>query len=96
MEKTIGEKIHPILEEIEGTIWEFEINVGAKPCYPDESLQSATKIFMSVLMDKMWNLQESEKMSMEVRSNMVTKAGKEMRGLIKTFTDIDTSTFYKQ
>ena len=91
----IGEKLQPILEEIENTIWEFEANVGIKPNYPDDSLKSATKIFMSVVMDKIFNLQNNEKMDMEDRLKMAEACGKDIRKLIKTYTDIDTHEFYK-
>ena len=66
-EKTIGEKISPILCEIEKTLWEFEANDGGKPNYPIEAFRAATKIFLSVLLDKMYNLQENEGMSLENR-----------------------------
>lgn len=92
--KSIGENIHPILNEIEETLLEFEANTGSKPNYPPESLRSAAKIFMSVLMDKIWELQEDEKISMEDRCNMAEQCGKDVRKLIKTYTGIDSHTFY--
>jgi len=91
----IGEDLQPILNEIEETIWEFEANVGIKPNYPEESLRSATKIFMSVMMDKIFNLQNDESMEMEDRMKMAAACGKDIRKLIKTYTDIDTTEFYK-
>ena len=50
---------------------------------------------MSVLMDKIWELQEDEKISIEDRINMVQKAGDDVRNLIKTYTGIDTFDLYK-
>lgn len=93
--KSIGEKISPILCEIEDTLWEFEANKGVKPDYTIDGFRAATKIFMSVLMDKIWELQSDEKISMQDRINMVEKAGKDVRNLVKTYTDIDTHNFYK-
>jgi hypothetical protein len=92
---TIGEKISPILTEIEDTLWEFEANNGQKPDFTDEGFRAATKIFMSVLMDKIWELQQDENISMENRCNMVQKAGEDVRKLIKTYTNIDTHERYK-
>ena len=91
----IGEKISPILTEIEDTLWEFEANVGSQPQYTIEGFRAGIKIFMSVIMDKMWNLQENETLTMEDRIKMVEKVGQDVRKLVKTFTDIDTHDLYK-
>lgn len=85
----------PILIEIEETLWEFEAHQGIKPEYTIEGFRAATKIFMSVLMDKIWELQVDEKISMDDRIKMVEKAGQDVRKLIKTYTDIDTYELYK-
>jgi len=92
----IGKKISPILVEIEDTLWEFEANRGIQPEYTIEGFRAATKIFMSVLMDKIWNLQMDEKIDMEDRIKMVEKAGQDVRQLIKVYTDIDTHDLYKK
>ena len=92
----IGQKISPILTEIEETLWEFEMNVGQKPGYTLDGFRSATKIFMSVLMDKIWELQTDEKIDIKDREKMVEKAGHDVRKLIKTYTDIDTHDLYKK
>lgn len=92
----IGEKISPILVEIENTLWEFEANRGLKPNYSIEGFRSATKIFMSVLMDKIWELQENENIEIKDRLNMVQKLGEDIRSLIKTYTDIDCHELYKK
>jgi len=91
----IGTKISPILNEIEDTLWEFEAYSGNKTEYTIEGFRSGCKIFMSVLMDKMWELQEKENIPMEERENMVHRAGSEMREIIKKYTDIDTHDLYK-
>ena len=92
----IGKKLSPILEEIEYTLWEFEANGGLKPNYTTEGFRAATKIFMSALTDKIWELQQSEKIEMKDRINMAQKAGEDMRTLIKTYTDIDCHELYKK
>lgn len=93
--ESIGEKINPILNEMESCLWEFEATQGTKPNYPIESLRSASKILMSVVMDKICELQEDEKITFEDRCNMVTKCGEDFRKLIKTYTGIDTHDLYK-
>jgi hypothetical protein len=90
----IGEKISPILIELESILWEYEANGGLKPEYSIEGFRGATKIFMSVLMDKMWELQQKENIPLQDRINMVEKAGKDVRKLIKTYTDIDCHELY--
>lgn len=89
----IGKKISPILEEIENTLWEFEVS-GVKPEYTDEGFRAGIKIFASVLMDKIWELQEGENTENQDRLNMVQKAGEDIRGLVKTYTNIDCHELY--
>ena len=89
----IGQKISPILVEIEDALWEFDLT-GQKPDYTTDGFRAAIKIFMSVLMDKIWELQQDEKIDMKDRINMVQKAGEDVRELIKTYTDIDCHKLY--
>lgn len=91
----IGKKISPILSEIEDTLWEFEVNIGSQPQYTIDGFRAGIKIFMSVLMDKMWDLQQNETLTMEDRIKMVEKLGQEVRTIVKTYTDIDTHDLYK-
>lgn len=91
----IGKRLSPILEEIENTIWEFEANVSTQPNYTPDGFRAATKIFMSALMDKMWDMQKGGILSIDARGDMAFKAGEELHKLIKTYTDIDTYKFYK-
>lgn len=93
--KTIGNKLSPILCEIEDTIWEFEANRGIKPEYTIEGFRAGIKIFMSVLMDKIWELQSDEKIEFKDRVKMVEKCGQDVRNLIKTYTNIDSHSLYK-
>lgn len=90
----IGQEISKILSEIECSLWEYEANNGIKPNYTKDGFRAATKIFMSVIMDKMFELQTNEKIPMEYRIKMVKKAGEDVRNLIKTYTDIDTYELY--
>lgn len=93
---TIGQKISPILEEIEDTLWEYEFNMpNIPPEYDELAIRSAVKILMSVSMDKMWKLQENEKLDLEDRINMSKKLGEDIRKLVKTYTNIDTHELYK-
>jgi hypothetical protein len=90
----IGKRISPILEEIETTLLEFESNGGLKPDYGIGGFRAAIKIFVSVLMDKMWELQQDESITIEDRINMAQKAGEDVRKLVKTYTNIDCHKLY--
>ena len=92
----IGKKLSPILEEIELAILDYEVNIGLKPNFTPEAFRAAIKIFMSVFTDKIWELQETERMDIETREKMITKAGNEFRKLIKIYTGIDTFNLYKE
>ena len=91
----IGKKISPILVEIENTLLEFEANVAIKPEFTIEGFRAAIKIFSSALLDKMWELQKNEKIDIKDRINMTEKAGKDIKKLVKIYTDIDTFDLYK-
>jgi hypothetical protein len=91
----IGKELSPILVEIEQKLWEFEFHTPNKPEYSEQAFRAACKIFMSALLDKMWNLQENEDLEIEDRLLMAEKAGQAMRSLVKTYTDIDTHKFYE-
>jgi hypothetical protein len=91
----IGKKLSPILLEIEQTLIEFECYNGTQPKFTDEALRAATKIFFSILMDKMFDLQLKEKMTNKAACEMATAAGEELRRFVKVYTDIDTHEMFK-
>ena len=91
----IGKKISPILSEIESALIEFEINVAKPPEYTDEGFRASVKIFLSVMLDKMWKLQEDEGIDINTRADMAEKLGNELRNIIRVYTNIDTHNLYK-
>ena len=95
MRESIGEKLSPILEEIEGTLFEFEAEELGQPLYTEGGFRAAVKIFMSAFMDKVWDKQQLESMPMEDRLEMMEEAGKNIRRLIQIYTGIDTHKLYK-
>lgn len=92
---SIGEKLSPVLSEIEDTLWEYEAQNLGNPKFTDIVFRSAIKIMMCVLLDKMWELQEKEDMDLSIRATMAGKAGNDFKNLIKTYTNIDTHKMYK-
>lgn len=93
--ETIGEKLSPVLNEIEQTLWEHEAWGGGQPHYTEEGFRAAVKIFMSALMDKMYILQQKEGFIVNDMEVMATSLGNQVRLLIKTYCDIDTHDLYK-
>ena len=92
----IGQELSPVLKEIEETLWEFECGSGGmKPEYTMDGFRGGVKIFGSVMMDKVWELQEYDEISLEMRIKMIEKLGNEMRSLVKTYTNIDTHKLYE-
>ena len=96
VKKTLGEQIDLSLREIESAIWEHEITPGTKPDYSNDAFRAASKIFMSVMMDKLYDLQEKEGIEMEDRERMAFSLGLALKDLVKTYTDIDTIKLYKE
>lgn len=84
-----GQIVSPILKSLSDEILIFNAEVGLKPNWPQGSLEDACIIFMSVFMDKIWDLQEKENWDMKTRENAAEKAGAELRSLIKTYTGIN-------
>lgn len=91
----IGEKLSPVLSEIESTLIEYELNVARPPQYTDEGFRAAIKIFMSAMLDKMWKLQENENIDIDARADMAEKLGNELRNMVRIYTNIDTHSLYK-
>jgi hypothetical protein len=91
----IGKIMTPTLLGLEGALIEFEAKFNQKPEFPDEAFRAATKIFFSALGEKMFELQQDEKMSQKDCLKMAENCGNELRKLIKTFTNIDSHNFYQ-
>ena len=90
----IGQQISKILTGIEDTLWVFEANNGEKPEFTTDGLRASCKIFASAMMDKMWELQDSEDMDKETRINMAEQLGKDIRLLVKVYAGIDLHDLY--
>ena len=92
----IGQNLSPVLTEIENTLLEHETTVYTQPEYTEEGFRAATKIFMSAVMDKMWDLQKKENIDVGASLAMAKKCGNELRNLVKVYTGIDTWELYKK
>jgi len=97
--KTLGEKISPVLKEIHDTLWEHEARSGInniKPNYTEDGFRSAVKIFTSAMMDKMYDYQEEKQIKMEDRMILVEQLGKHIHELVKESTGIDMHEYYEK
>lgn len=92
----IGKQLSNLLVDIEQRLWEFEFDTPDQPEYTDAAFRAVCKIFMSALMDKMWDLQEKEGIEIEDRITMAVNAGNDISRLVKTYTDIDTFKMYER
>ena len=91
MNNQLGAKISPILTEIQHTLLQ---NYETKPNFTKEGLIAGIFIFQSVVMDKMFELQDSEDIPLNIREDMATKCGYEIRDLIKKYCNIDTHQLF--
>ena len=91
----IGKKLSPILSEIESALIEYELNINRPPEYTDEGFRASIRIFLSAMLDKMWKLQEDERIDINTRADMAEKLGSEIRNIVRVYTNIDTHDLYK-
>lgn len=91
--ESFGKIMSPILLDVELAIADYTTQVGKKPNYDKHALRSATNIFISTLMDRVWELQEKEEMDLEIRNKMAKKCGEEVKKIVKVYTDIDMEAY---
>lgn len=93
---TFGEKLSPVLKEIEDAIWEQEINFeGEPPHYTNDGFRAAVKIFMSAMTDKLWANDTLLGCPIEYMGRHAEALGNDIRRLVKEYTNIDTHNLYK-
>ena len=93
----IGEKLSPVLKEIEDTLWEFEYDYPEiKPEYTTEGFRAACKIFMSAMTDKMFENIQVKGMIQKEAEIEAQQLGEELRKLVLTYTGIDTFDLYSE
>ena len=68
MSHEYAKEITPVLCEIENKLWEIDSQNTVQPYdYSEKALIAASKIYMSICMDKLWNNQEKYEISTEER-----------------------------
>lgn len=91
---TIGQKLSPILYEIETAIIEHEAYIGTPHEFTKDGFRAAIKICVAVMLDKMWALQEEENVPQETRCKMANELGIKFKELIRIYTGVDTTKLY--
>lgn len=86
--ETMGELTSPMIDSVADVIMEYEQTYSEPPNYEEQTLHSATRIFMSCIMDRMWGMQENEGMDMEDRKNMAISCGKEVAMILKKYAGL--------
>ena len=86
-------KLEPILAKLEMSIAEFNV-IGEKPNWSNEAFMAQITLFMSGLVDKMYDKEIKDNTDFEQRCKKVTKMGEELREFILQYTDLDTHKIY--
>jgi len=82
----------PILKEVANGMLEV---AEIKQNFSNNAFIDATLIFQTVLMDKLYDNQNYDKMKFDDRCNMAASCGNELRKLIHTYTGLDTFELVK-
>lgn len=90
----IGQRLSPILAEIEQALWEHEDSVKTPPEFTDEGFRAACKIFMAAMLDRSFVMMKSEGISLNSSTEMANKMGRDMRQIIRVYTGIDSHELY--
>jgi len=93
MNQTLGEKLSPILEEIEITLWEKDAKDPGLYGFTPPGRRAGIKIFSAILADMMWEKQKDDPLKWKKLTSGLL--GDDIRALIKKYTDIDTKDLYK-
>lgn len=93
----IGEKLSPVLEEIENALWEFECDYPQiRPDYTTEGFRASCKIFMSAMIDKSFENMQVKGLSQQEAELEAQELGQELRQLVLEHTGIDTVDLYSE
>lgn len=90
----ISHKINEILEELETAIIDYTLIEDGRLNITESAFRAATFVYSQVLSNKIFDLQEVEEMPLETRIDMMEACGKELRDLVKVYTNIDTMELY--
>ena len=91
----IGEKLSPILEEIDNAMLDFKVACpNTKPEFTTEGFMSAISIFMFAMTDKMFENLEVKNVTQEEAEFEAMQLGQELRQMVLRYTGIDTCDLF--
>ena len=93
-QKSFAEMVEPCLIDLEDIFIDYEANHLVKPRHSLNTFRAVSRLFASVMIDKIDDLQEKESIDFEDRMKMCKKFGEDFSKLIKIYADIDTKTLY--
>jgi hypothetical protein len=95
--KMMNDTLERMVDIVENVVLDREVDTpGVIRGYSDSCFRGSLKIFMHVLLEKMWAKQEADNMSFEDRCAAVESVGAELRELILKQTGIDTTKLYDE
>ena len=95
MSRSLAKAISPIIIEIGDTLWDDNVmHPGEESGYTDEAFAGGLKIFMEILQEKLWEMEEINGTPQEDRVLHVERMAIELRMLIRRYTKIDTRKLY--
>ena len=92
--KSFAEMVEPCLIDLEDIFIDYEANHLVKPRHSLNTFRAVSRLFASVMIDKIDDLQTHENIEFEDRMKMCQKFGEDFSKLIKIYADIDTKTLY--
>lgn len=93
--QAIGDQYNEVFEALHDALWEHDADVETPYGFPDEALRNASKIFMTVMMDRLWERIKAENIQMPIAEKMAEDLGREMRELVKKHVLVDVANYYK-
>ncbi len=88
--QTFGEGISAVLNDMCNAVLEKAVSDNPRINFTDEGFFCLLYMYHTALGERMYDLQELENMPLDDRIAMAESLGKELRSLIKKYTDIDT------
>jgi hypothetical protein len=78
-------------------MWDIDARDIQEPYeYSDDAIPSASKIFMSVCMDRLWANQQSSDTPMFIREAEAEAMGRDLRRFFRDHLGVDSHDFYKK
>lgn len=95
MTQTLGQKLSPILQEIEEALWCKEANMPNVPHdFDDNAFRASCKIFMAAMLDYSHKEMMRKNYTQKEMEDRAEALGVRLRHLVFEFTGINTLEFY--